>query len=151
MIKFLIFCFIVSFGYFGNVMIGDYSAVRSDQNELADPNNATSTELGKKVYDQHCASCHGGNLEGQESWWIRNSEGKLPAPPHDETGHTWHHSDAVLFKLTKDGIQSIAGPDYPTDMIAYADVLSDEEIWAVIAFIKSTWHKEIQEIQKNAQ
>ena len=148
--KFLISCFVVSFGYFSNVTIGDSSLARADQNNLADPNNSTLTVLGKKVYDQHCASCHGANLEGQENWWIRNSDGKLPAPPHDETGHTWHHSDIVLFKLTKDGIQSIAGPNYPTDMIAYKDVLSDEEIWAVIAFIKSTWHEDILEAQKSA-
>ena len=151
MTKFLISFFIVSFGYLANVTIDDSFLARSDQINLADPNNSTLTNLGKTVYDQHCASCHGVNLEGQEKWWIRNSDGKLPAPPHDESGHTWHHSDMVLFKLTKDGIQSIAGPNYQTDMIAYADVLSDEEIWAVIAFIKSTWKKDIQEIQKNAQ
>lgn len=112
----------------------------------ADPNNEQQVALGETVYNQHCAACHGANLEGQPNWKTPLANGRLPAPPHDESGHTWHHADEVLFRITKEGIAALV-PDYESDMPVYRDVLSDEEIWAVLAFIKSRWPKEIQERQ----
>ena len=94
---------------------------------------------GKKIYLAECASCHGVNLEGEANWKSRDAEGYLPAPPHDQTGHTWHHDEALLFKLTKHGIQAIAGADYKSRMPAFKDKLSDEQILRVLAYIKSTW------------
>ena len=43
---------------------------------------------GQRLYGDHCASCHGLNLEGEANWRVRNDDGTMPAPPHDETGHT---------------------------------------------------------------
>ena len=63
----------------------------------------------------------------------------MPAPPHDESGHTWHHSDEVLFRIVKEGTAAIVGGGYESDMPGFADVLSDEEIRAVLDYIKSTW------------
>src|SRR6266576_3569509 len=97
---------------------------------------------GKAVYDQHCASCHGAKLEGQPNWRKPLPNGKWPAPPHDPTGHTWHHSDKVLFKVTKYGMQDIV-PDRDTDMPGFKDILSDAAIWAVLSYIESTWPPEI--------
>ncbi|HET7408646.1 MAG TPA: cytochrome c [Paracoccaceae bacterium] len=94
---------------------------------------------GEAVYAGNCASCHGAELEGQPNWKRRLESGRMPAPPHDETGHTWHHSDAALFRLTKEGVAAVIGGDYESDMPAFGDVLTDEEILAVLAFIKSTW------------
>ena len=99
---------------------------------------------GKVVYASNCASCHGVALEGQPNWQKRSSTGYLPAPPHDETGHTWHHPDQMLFEFTKYGPQRYAGADYKSAMPAYEGKLSDEEIWNVLAFIKSQWPAEIQ-------
>ena len=92
-----------------------------------------------KLYALHCASCHGVRLEGQPDWRRRNPDGRLPAPPHDETGHTWHHPDQFLFGITRDGFAAYAPDGYETDMPGFASVMSDEEIWAVLAFIKSHW------------
>ena len=50
--------------------------------------DVASVTAGKEVYDTNCASCHGAKLEGQANWEIRTADGYLPAPPHDETGHT---------------------------------------------------------------
>lgn len=113
----------------------------------ADPHNASQVSRGKAVYLSHCAACHGVNLEGQPNWRERRADGKLPAPPHDEKGHTWEHSDRALFEVTKFGFASKAGTSYATDMRAFKDELRDEEIWAVIAYIKSTWPTRLREKQ----
>lgn len=104
----------------------------------------TRVTAGQAVYEQNCAACHGKSLEGQFNWQKRNNDGYLPAPPHDETGHTWHHPDQMLFEFTKYGPQKFAGSDYKSIMPAYIGKLSDEEIWNVLAYIKSKWPKEIQ-------
>lgn len=92
------------------------------------------------MYAQHCASCHGVNLEGQPNWRQRRADGRLPAPPHDESGHTWHHADRLLFAITKQGLVPPHAPaGYASDMPAFAGRLSDDEIWAVLAFLKSRW------------
>ena len=95
--------------------------------------------LGEQLYAEKCASCHGAELQGQPDWKRRLESGRMPAPPRDESGHTWHHSDADLFRLTKEGVAAVVGGNYESDMPAFEDVLSDEEILAVLAFIKSTW------------
>ena len=105
--------------------------------------DAAQVAHGRALYDQHCASCHGRNLEGQPDWQSRNAQGKLPAPPHDATGHTWHHDDRVLFEVTKYGMSKHAPPGYQSDMLAFGDTLSDEDIIAVLAYIKSRWPEAI--------
>ena len=93
---------------------------------------------GAELYSEHCASCHGVNLDGQPDWKTRRSDGKLPAPPHDASGHTWHHSDRQLIAIVRDGLAKIL-PDYETDMPAYGSVLSDDEIRAILQYIKGEW------------
>jgi mono/diheme cytochrome c family protein len=105
--------------------------------------------LGRDVYAIHCASCHGAALEGQPDWRVRLASGRLPAPPHDETGHTWHHPDEQLFALTKEGLAAFVPPGYETDMPGFGDALTDDEIRAVLAYIKSTWPAEIRERQES--
>ncbi len=108
------------------------------------PDDPNLVALGSEVYLRECAACHGTKLEGQANWRQRRTDGRLPAPPHDETGHTWHHPDQQLFALTKYGPAALAGGGYESDMPAYAEALSDEEIWAVLSYIKSRWPAEIQ-------
>jgi len=112
-----------------------------------DPNNPRLVARGKIVYAQQCASCHGANLEGQPNWRVRLPSGRLPAPPHDSTGHTWHHSDKELFEMVKNGIPEIV-PGYQTDMPAYKGNLSDADIWAVLSFIQRTWSQDMRERQQ---
>lgn len=99
--------------------------------------------LGQRVYVEYCASCHGANLEGQPDWQTRRPDGRLPAPPHDATGHTWHHSTAQLIELTRKGVAGLV-PGYESDMPAFEGVLTDAEIAAVIAYIASTWPQELR-------
>lgn len=105
---------------------------------------------GQGIYASHCAACHGAKLEGQANWRERLPNGRLPAPPHDVTGHTWHHPDDVLVDIVKNGLVPgrTAPDDYVSDMPAYDKVLSDTDIIAVLAYIKSTWPAETLALQK---
>lgn len=100
---------------------------------------------GATLYAEHCASCHGANLEGQPDWRVRREDGRVPAPPHDRTGHTWHHDSDTLFRVTKFGVAALIGaPDYETDMPIYDGILTDAEIRAILGYIKSTWPADIR-------
>lgn len=112
----------------------------------ADP--AADLANGARLYAQHCASCHGADLEGQPDWRRRKADGRLPAPPHDDSGHTWHHDDELLFEIVKYGLVPPHAPDgYQSDMPAYAGVLSDAEIRDVLAYIASRWSDEVREMR----
>ncbi|MGZ8993668.1 MAG: c-type cytochrome [Burkholderiaceae bacterium] len=114
----------------------------------ADPSNASQVASGKAVYDQSCAACHGVNLEGQPEWRSRLPNGRMPAPPHDDSGHTWHHDDDLLFGITKFGLTPPYGPaGYQSDMPAFGTTLSDQQIWDVLAYIKSRWSPRARETQ----
>jgi len=115
-----------------------------------DPADQQAVARGKDIYAAQCAACHGAKLEGQPEWRKRLPNGRLPAPPHDETGHTWHHPDAVLVDIVKHGLVPgrTAPEGYQSDMPAYAKTLSDENTVAVLAYIKSTWPKEVRAQQK---
>lgn len=109
------------------------------------------TGSGKILYAENCASCHGARLEGQKDWRKAGAEGVFPAPPHDETGHTWHHGDGLLFTYTKFGGKALfvarGLKDVKSGMPGFGQVLSDQEIWDILAFIKSTWSERIRELQ----
>jgi mono/diheme cytochrome c family protein len=60
----------------------------------------------------------------------------MPAPPHDATRHTWHHSDEELFTITKYGMSAV-DRGYQS-MPAFKRLLSDDQIRAVLVFITST-------------
>ncbi|PQV57841.1 cbb3-type cytochrome c oxidase subunit III [Defluviimonas denitrificans] len=94
---------------------------------------------GRQVYVDQCAACHGADLVGQPDWRSPLPSGRLPAPPHDASGHTWHHPDDVLFRIVKEGTAAIVGGGYESDMPGFGDVLSDADIRAVLAYIKSNW------------
>ena len=126
------------------------SVAHGEDAPLRQPANFDIT-VGATLYQDHCAVCHGVDLEGQPDWRIPGANGQLPAPPHDETGHTWHHGDALLFNYTRLGGQAALAQSgvegFPSGMPAFQDMLSDQEIWNIIAFIKSTWPQRLQEIQ----
>jgi mono/diheme cytochrome c family protein len=109
------------------------------------PQDARQVALGFDLYHQHCSSCHGNDLRGEPNWQMRKPNGELPAPPHDASGHTWHHSDEQLFAIVKHGMARFAPPGYKTAMPAYVGKLSDADIKAVLAYIESSWPPEIRD------
>ncbi|WP_411891975.1 c-type cytochrome [Yoonia sp. SDW83-1] len=106
---------------------------------------------GERLYRQQCASCHGTNLEGQPNWRSPNDDGVLPAPPHDATGHTWHHDNALLFEYTMLGgrgaLAARGMTDFNSGMPAFEGIITDDETWDILAFIRSTWPEREQEAQ----
>ena len=110
-------------------------------------------DAGRSLYANNCASCHGVNLEGQPNWQSPNADGMLPAPPHDGTGHTWHHDNELLFEYTKLGGNAaleIRGVDgFNSGMPAFSETLTDDEIWDILAYIRSTWSEREREVQNS--
>lgn len=111
---------------------------------------ASQITQGKVVYDTHCASCHGANLEGVADWKTPNPDGSFRPPPHDDTGHTWHHPDSVLIKSIREGGQRLLELNVSSNMPAFAEVLTVEEITAVLTYIKSSWTEENRQFQWEA-
>lgn len=116
-----------------------------------DPTDPVQVARGQGLYQSHCGQCHGEHLQGEADWRTRKPGGELPAPPHDQTGHTWHHRDEYLFAVTKHGLARFAPPDYKSDMPSFVGKLSDADIRAVLAYIKSTWPAEILKRQQNLE
>ncbi len=109
--------------------------------------DASSVAQGQQVYGQHCATCHGANLQGAPNWATPGPNGLHPAPAHDDSGHTWHHSDRVLYETIRDGMNDPLRPNSPLRMPAFKDKLSDTEIRAVIEYLKSHWSSESRQYQ----
>ncbi len=123
--------------------------LRSPSQKEAPP-ASLDVERGQVIYSENCASCHGANLEGQPNWRSPGPDGRLPAPPHDTTGHTWHHSDAVLFSYTKLGgaeLMRRKGMEFDSGMPPFGEKLTDQDIWDVLGFIKSTWPERERDTQ----
>jgi mono/diheme cytochrome c family protein len=112
--------------------------------------DASAVAAGQVLYEENCAACHGIALEGQPDWRSTDADGFMPAPPHDENGHTWHHADTLLYMITKFGTAQAVGGDYKSNMAGFTDILSDEEILQTLAYIKSTWPPEMIEMHNTA-
>ncbi|SDX56639.1 Cytochrome C oxidase, cbb3-type, subunit III [Celeribacter indicus] len=110
----------------------------------------TDTDSGRALYVKHCAACHGVDLEGQPDWRSPDANGFYPAPPHDKTGHTWHHDDAMLIDYITRGGQAVLddmGVTFTSGMPGFGSVLDQGEIEAILDYIKSTWPEHIRDTQ----
>ena len=104
--------------------------------------NPAQVALGRDAYVRNCASCHGANAEGAPNWATPGPDGLHPAPAHDDSGHTWHHPDRVLYETIRDGMSDPLHPGAPLRMPAFGGTLSDSEVQALIAYFKSLWSDE---------
>lgn len=130
--------------------VSGYIGMTPSGTNFIDPSDQTLVTQGRAIYANHCAACHGPSMQGQANWRQRMPNGRLPAPPHDQTGHTWHHPDAQLVDMVRNGLVPgrTAPEGYVSDMPAYKEILSEDEIIAVIAYIKSTWPADVLAAQK---
>jgi mono/diheme cytochrome c family protein len=118
--------------------------------QSADPRNAAQVALGKSLYASHCAYCHGDRLEGKPGWDGEHPDGRRPALPLDGTGAIWRLGDHDLRDVIKYGGQPFSPPTYQNDMPGYEMQLSDADIWALVAFVKSTWPEDVIKHQAEA-
>ncbi len=95
--------------------------------------------LGKQVFMDNCARCHGRRAEGAPDWRTPNAQGHYPPPPLDGSGHAWHHPKTMLRQVIREG--SPPGPQ--ARMPAWKDRLSEREIQAVIAWFQSLWPEQV--------
>jgi mono/diheme cytochrome c family protein len=96
--------------------------------------DAGQVSAGQPLYEVHCAACHGLQGEGQPDWKVRNADGTFPAPPHDSSGHTWHHADALILEIIDQGSRMPGSP-----MLAFGDKLNEAEQEAILTYIKTWW------------
>jgi mono/diheme cytochrome c family protein len=109
---------------------------------------AAQVAQGRALYQEYCAACHGADLEGEAEWQRPNADGTFRAPPHDASGHTWHHGDAVLLEaIALGGERLTAAWAGSSGMPAFGETLSQEEMVAILAFIKQSWPDDIREMQ----
>lgn len=104
------------------------------------PNSVASQ--GESIFRANCAVCHGAQGQGQPNWRIRNPNGTLPPPPLNGDGHTWHHSDGLLYQIVSQGgaiFQSPAQPKFKSGMPAFGQQLSHQEVIAALNYIKTLW------------
>lgn len=111
---------------------------------VIDASDTRAVALGSEIYAAQCAGCHGADGQGQPGWRTESTEEMPLAPPHDGSGHSWQHPDEALFELTKAGLSTIACRTLNSDaMPKFGEILSDEQIVAVLAYIKSGWPPDI--------
>lgn len=106
------------------------------------PLDPREVRAGRVVYAQRCAGCHGARGQGAPDWKRPMANGELPPPPHDSSGHTWHHADGLLYRIIlRGGAGAAEGApvSWPSGMPAFADSLTAAEIRAVITFLKTGW------------
>ncbi|WP_375691731.1 c-type cytochrome [Pseudooceanicola sp. LIPI14-2-Ac024] len=108
-------------------------------------------DAGAVLYAENCASCHGAELEGQPDWRSPGPDGVLPAPPHDASGHTWHHDTPLLLEYTLRGgqaaLEARGVTGFKSGMPAFGDVLGEEQVLDILGFIRSTWPGRVQDAQ----
>lgn len=89
------------------------------------PVSAEAISRGERLFMQNCAMCHGDGAQGdgplRETIW---------PPPSDLTIYTSWHFDGELYWFVTKGVDG-------TDMPAFENVLSDEDRWSIIHFLRT--------------
>ena len=114
------------------------AAVASDADLVPRWYKPAHAEIGRSLFDIHCASCHGVGAVGDPNWRQRDAGGLYRPPPLNGTAHAWHHPLAVLYKQVMRGSTPGVG-----NMPAFKEVLSRGEVLAIIAYFQSLWSDEI--------
>lgn len=102
---------------------------------------------GSQLYATNCQVCHGD----------KDGVGGLPpAPSHGNDGHTWMHSDRNLTDIILNGPGEMGEmmrqgvPEDAPRMPAWKGKLSEEEIRAILAYIKTFWSPERRRMQEQS-
>ena len=104
-------------------------------------------KAGRTVYQRACASCHGARGEGAPNWEKPDAQGEMPAPPHDRQGHTWRHSDAMLYGIIRHGWRDEFNKTERLTMPAFEGQLSPKQTVAVLTYLKTLWRHDQRRFQ----
>lgn len=89
----------------------------------------------RKTFEEYCQSCHGEKGIGERPKDMHaQDEYGFVAPPLDNSSHGWHHDDANLAHTILNG-----SPRNPR-MLAFKEIISEEEARNTVAYIKSLWN-----------
>ncbi len=94
--------------------------------ELEYPTRAVDLAMGRRIYAERCASCHGDTGAGDGV----AAAGMNPAPPALANAELMADvTPALMYRITSVGIQGTAMP-------GYSDLSSDER-WAVVTYVST--------------
>ncbi|MFT7471571.1 MAG: mono/diheme cytochrome c family protein [Kiritimatiellia bacterium] len=111
----------------------------SEQMEVERWNSAEQVVLGREVFTQNCAVCHGAQAQGTvEDWREKLDDGSFPPPPLNGSAHAWHHPQEILLRVIDYGGEAMGGK-----MPAFIDVLENDEKLAAVAYFQSFWSDDI--------
>jgi mono/diheme cytochrome c family protein len=104
--------------------------------------SAEEIAQGRVYYEQTCAACHGIDGQGQfpDAPLYPDVTGRYGAPPHNEIGHTWHHTDELLLRYIIEG--GFSDPDTFYPMPKFGGLYDREQAAQIIAYIKTMWTEE---------
>jgi mono/diheme cytochrome c family protein len=95
-------------------------------------------EIGRQLFEVHCASCHRSGAAGAIDWQKPDDKGLTRPPPLNGTAHAWHHPLADLYRQIMRG-----SPPGVGNMPGFRGSLSRGEALAIIAYFQSLWTDEI--------
>lgn len=93
-------------------------------------------ERGARLFQEHCAQCHGPEAQGHPDW---ATPGVIAAPPLDGSGNEWKRSRAAMAQVILNGAERDGVPVMP----AWAGRLSEAEVDDIIAWYQALWPPEV--------
>jgi len=99
---------------------------------------AEQVELGRGLYQAHCAVCHAADGSATAEWRKPGLDGNYPPPPLNGTAHTWHHALDLL-----DDTIAAGGAQFGGVMPGFAAVMNQDDRLAVVAWFQSLWSDDI--------
>lgn len=103
------------------------------------PPSAAAMQIGKRVYEQQCVQCHQASGEGAPTAW----------PALAGNTSVTATSPVNIIKVILDGGYAVATPGNPRPhgMPPFSQVLSDNDIAALVTFVRNSWGNAAGEVQ----
>ena len=95
-------------------------------------------DVGRSLYQQHCAVCHGADGSATADWRSPGADGHYPPPPLNGSAHSWHHPLAQLESTIQYG-----GTRFGGAMPAFAPALDRRQRLSIVAYIQAWWAEDI--------
>jgi mono/diheme cytochrome c family protein len=108
-----------------------------------------SISRGARLFEQHCAQCHGPQAQGHPDWQTPSDGSFAAAPPLNGTGNDWQRSRAELAATIKKGVRRKT--DNVDIMPSWKGRLSERDIEDVINWMQSLWPADVYEAWTKAQ